>query len=67
MGSVNGASRPKNMGQMGSDPSVHTLGLTLYPSDPYLTPNGLSEPIKAEITVQFWVNFFGKILEPADP
>ena len=39
---------------MGSDPSVHIPGLTPYPSDPYLTPNGLSERIIAEITVKFW-------------
>ena len=43
---------------MGSDPSVHTPGLTPYPSDPYLTPNWLSEPIIAEITVQFRVSFW---------
>ena len=42
---------------MGSDPSVHTPGPTLYPSDPYLTPNGLSKPIIAEITVQFGAIF----------
>ena len=45
------------MGQMGSDPSVNTPGPTPYPSDPYLTQNRLSEPIIAEITVQFWVIF----------
>ena len=45
------------MGQIGSDPSVRIPGLTPYPSDPYLTPNGLSEHIIAEITVKFWVIF----------
>ena len=38
-------------GQIGSEPLVHTPGPTPYPSDPYLTSNGLSEPIRAEIAV----------------
>ena len=45
------------MGQIGSDTSVHTPGPTPYPSNPYLTPNGLSEPIIAEIAIQFGAIF----------
>ena len=46
------------MGQIGSDTSVHTPGPTPYPSNPYLTPTGLSEPIIAEIAVQFGAIFW---------
>ena len=45
------------MGQIGSDTSVHTPGPTPYPSNPYLIPNGLNEPIIAEIAVQFGAIF----------
>ena len=51
LGSVYGASRPKNMGHMGSNPSVNNPGPIPYLSDPYLTPNGLSEPLIAEVAV----------------
>ena len=43
--------------QIGSEPLVHTPGPTPYPSNPYLTPTGLSEPIIAEIAVQFGAIF----------
>ena len=54
-------------GQMGSDPSGNTPGPTQYPYDPYLTPNRLSEPIIAEITVKFLAFFYVSFWSPKTP